>query len=189
MPPGPLPGTQTRRKNAPTIPTTRLPAGGRKGRPPNLPAGYKLGEAGQNWWRWAWATPQAAAWDTGSRYTIARRAQLEDDLAALGNFDPDSLNWIFANVDVENEDAFERALQFLGSVMGQLKRLAGDKLAVEREMRELDKRLGLDPKALAELRWTIVGDTPSASKPKAAPKAPAAAVPAVVDDGPRLRAV
>lgn len=187
MPPGPLPGSQTRRKNAPTIPTTRLPAGGRKGRPPNLPAGYVLGKAGQSWWRWAWATPQAAAWDIGSRYTIARRAQLEDDLAALGTFDPDSLNWVFANVDVSQEDALADALKFLGVIIGQLKRLAGDKLAVEREMRELDKRLGLDPKALAELRWTIVADEKPATKPSPTRKPPAA--PSTDADGPRLRAV
>lgn len=36
-----------------------------------------------------------------------------------------------------------------------------DKLAVAREARELDDRLGLTPKGMAQLRWEIVADTPA----------------------------
>ena len=179
--PGPLPTGNARRTNAPTIPTTKLPASGRKGRPPSPPEGYNLGEAGRSWWKWAWGTPQACAWDAGARYTVARRARLEDDLVAIGEFDPHALDWFFSSLELQDEKSVLDAMRELGRVIGELQRLAGGKLAIEREMRELEKRLGLDPKALAELRWTIVADAPAASKP--APRAP------VVTDERRLRAV
>lgn len=168
MPPGPLPSPNARRTNSPTVPTTRLPAGGRKGRPPNPPEGYNLGEAARIWWKWAWATPQACAWDAGARYTVARRARLEDDLVAIGEFDPHALDWFFSSLDLSSEDAIWEAVRALGRIIGELQRLAGGKLAIEKEMRELDKRLGLDPKALAELRWVIVADETPAAKPKPA---------------------
>jgi hypothetical protein len=37
----------------------------------------------------------------------------------------------------------------------RLKGLAGGRLGVMKEMRELDGKLGLSPKALADLRWMI----------------------------------
>ena len=128
---GPLPNPNRRRRNAPTIPTTSLPAGGRKGRAPKVPAGYELRDAGAAWWRWAWSLPQAVAWDDGSHYALARRAQLEDTLGAVAVDD------------------------------------ARSRLSLLKEMRELDRRFGLDPKAMAELRWTIVAEEPSEKKPAA----------------------
>lgn len=77
--PGPLPDPNHRHRNVSVIPTTSLPANGRSGAPPRSP--YALGAAGKRWWKWAWTTPQACAWDAGSVYAVARRAQLEDDLA------------------------------------------------------------------------------------------------------------
>lgn len=92
-----------------------LPVGGRKGKPPVSP--YALGAAGDAWWKWAWGTPQATAWDAGALYTVARRARLEDDVAAMDG------------------DA--------------------GKLALEKEMREIDGRLGLSPRAMADLGWRV----------------------------------
>jgi hypothetical protein len=137
---GPLPNPNARRRNAPTIPTTVLPAGGRKGPAPRVPATYKLMTAGKAWWRWAWSLPQAAAWDTGSHYALARRAQLEDTLAALAVDD------------------------------------ARGRLSILKEMRELDRRFGLDPKALAELRWTIAEEAPAEQKQTAPAARPRLAV-------------
>lgn len=76
--PGPLPkpADQRRRRNAPTIPTTRLPASGFDGSIPRCP--MRLGKAGRAWWRWAWRTPQAAAWSPGAVYSVALRASLQD---------------------------------------------------------------------------------------------------------------
>lgn len=160
MPPGPLPKPNARRRNAPTIPTTNLPAGGRKGRPPKVPEPYELREAGQKWWRWAWATPQASAWDPGALYTLARRASLEDDLAALDLADRFDLAEL---LDVDEENEVVRRLEF---VLGRLKSMAGGRLSVMKEIRELDGRLGLNPEALAKLRWTIVAnDPPKAEAP------------------------
>lgn len=79
--PGPLPNPNRRRRNVPEPPKAGLPAGGRKGPAPRCPKSTPLGAAGIAWWRWAWKTPQAAAWDTGSLYAVARRATLEDSLA------------------------------------------------------------------------------------------------------------
>lgn len=76
--PGPLPQQGRRRRNAPTFPTTRLPVSGFRGAIPKLPKGVQLEDAGQAWWRWAWRTPQAAAWNAGHVWNVARRAQLED---------------------------------------------------------------------------------------------------------------
>ena len=83
--PGPLPNPNRRRRNALTIPTTKLPASGRPGAVPKPPAWVQLGDAGRGWWRWAWKTPQASGWGTkaGQEVVVARRASLEDDLAAL----------------------------------------------------------------------------------------------------------
>ena len=158
MPPGPRPDPDARRRNTPTIPTTKLPVGGRKGRPPKVPEPYELGKAGQTWWKWAWGLPQAHAWDAGALYTLARRAQLEDNIAALGEFDPQALSRLFDGIDVGDPDSFLDILDGVSHVIGRLKSLAGGELAVMKEIRELDGKLGLNPKALADLRWTIVAE-------------------------------
>jgi hypothetical protein len=145
---GPLPesGVRTvRRRNAPTIPTTKLPAEGYAGPIPKSP--YTLGPRGKAWWRWAWRTPSAAAWGLGDTYYVARRAALEDDLAALELPTLDLGEYL----DIEDSQALKR----LTDAIKRLKGLAGGRTGVLKLMGELDKRLGLDPKALAELRWTI----------------------------------
>ena len=75
--PGPLPTGEASRRHPPTIPTTQLPASGRKGPAPVSPR--KLGPAGRRWWKQAWSTPQAAGWSIGDLPFIARRAALEDE--------------------------------------------------------------------------------------------------------------
>lgn len=76
--PGPPQDPQSRKSHTrqPTFPTTRLPVSGFKGPIPKVPV--KLGKAGKAWWSWAWRTPQAAAWNAGHVWNVARRAQLED---------------------------------------------------------------------------------------------------------------
>lgn len=163
MPRGPAPHKNKRRSNTDAIPKTQLPASGRKGRPPKVPEAYNLQKAGKAWWRWAWATPQATGWDPGALYVLARRAQLEDDLGALGSLNDEvELSDLLAGAD---EEAIERVKWALAT----LKASAGGRLAVEKEMRELDKVLGLTPKGLIDLRWEIVSDEDA--KPKAASEA------------------
>lgn len=152
--PGPLPQSQRRRRNAPAIPTTTLPAEGRSGPLPDVPSWVTLGKAGRAWWVWAWSTPQAAAWAAGHEGVVARRAQLEDDLVVLGE-----RRLEFGELDDLDEQVVDR----ITLVVDTLKRLATAKLSVVREMRELDDRLGLTPKAMAQLRWTI-GEPPSESE-------------------------
>ena len=73
--PAPKPDDQRRRRNA-TPQTTKLPAEGRKGKPPEWPL-TKPTKAETEAWRQVWATPQAAAWEKlGWVRTVARYVRL-----------------------------------------------------------------------------------------------------------------
>ena len=148
--PGPLPAENKRRRNAPTVPTTKLPVGGRTAPTPRPPTWAKLGKVGRAWWKWAWSTPQACAWAPGHEAMIARRASLEDDLAAIGTVNSLEL-WEILDAQAEGGAELKALLQRLAS-------LASGRLAICREMRELDDRLDLTPKGMAALRWTVVDD-------------------------------
>lgn len=158
-PSGPLPTGSAVRRNKPTIPTTSLPASGRSAPVPEIPALYAFGPKAADWWGWAWQTPQACAWDDGSLFMVARRAQLEDDMAVLESGDDLSE---FLHFD---QDEMVKQIEFM---LRTLKSLAGGRLAVAREMRELDDRLGLTPKGLAALRWKIVDDSEDSGAAKTA---------------------
>jgi hypothetical protein len=159
MPRGPLPKADARRRNEPTIPGTVLPAAGRKGAAPGCP--FDLGGAGSRWWAWAWATPQATKWDAGSLYFVARRALLEDHAAAL-DFADDALE--IRDLFAEGDDEARRRVEW---ALGLLKRSATGEVALMKEMRELDNRLGLNPKAMADLRWSIEASAVAApARPK-----------------------
>ena len=154
---GPLPTPNPRRRNAPTIPTTNLPVSGRSAPAPKVPSWVKLGRAGTAWWRWAWSTPQASAWSDGDAPTVARRAMLEDDLAALDQIDGLDL------IEVADNATAAKA------VVRAVAALATGRLQVMKHMSDLDDRLGLSPKAMAALRWKIVDDpaeTGQASRPE-----------------------
>lgn len=157
--PGPLPTGNARRRNGPTIPTSNLPAEGPDRKPPRLPKSTKLGPAGTAWWRWAWKQPQAAAWDDGALYFVVRRAVLEDMAAAL-EVAPELSDQLADMVGVGGDDYDEFAKR-LRWVLSGLTRAAGGAVTIMREQRELENRLGLNPKALAELRWKIVATKPA----------------------------
>lgn len=156
MPRGPLPNANARRTNKPTVAPTVLPAEGRGGRAPAVPKAYKLGKHGAAWWRWAWKLPQATQWDAGTVYFAARRAQLEDDLAAIKRDDQVDLEDLLAGADPE-------AIKRVEFALGALVRVASGTKSLMSEMRELDNRLGLNPKALLDLRWTIAEPQPAAA--------------------------
>ncbi|WP_171110619.1 MULTISPECIES: hypothetical protein [unclassified Streptomyces] len=159
--PGPLPAENKRRRNAPTVPTTKLPVGGRTAPTPRPPTWAKLGKVGRAWWKWAWSTPQACAWAPGHEAMIARRASLEDDLAALGTVNSLELSELL--------DADAAGANELKGLLQRLAALASGRLAICREMRELDDRLGLTPKGMAALRWTVVDDGTAQTAPAATP--------------------
>lgn len=146
--PGPLPDPKRRRRNAPTIATTGLPAGGRQGPRPRPPQWLELGQAGWAWWRWAWKTPQSAAWNPGHHVVVARRASLEDDLAALARVEGLDFREL---LELEDGPAIASAVQRVAA-------LATGRLALARECRELEVQLGLTPKGQAQLRWQVVPD-------------------------------
>lgn len=149
--PGPLPNAETVRRNAPTIPTTALPASGFNGDIPEVPSHYELGGSGRAWWQWAWRTPQAAGWSAGDLYIVARRAMLEDDIKATAAAD-----WSMDLDGLSDSDMSE-----VRSVVNALKSLVTGRLSILKEARDLDDRLGLSPKGLAALRWKIVEDAPA----------------------------
>jgi hypothetical protein len=162
---GPLPDPTSIRRNKPTVPTTNLPAGGRQDPPPSVPAGYEFSAAAAAWWEWAWSTPQAAAWDDGAIYVVARRAQLEGDLAALGSPVAETAATLADLLGVDADDSKGR-IREVCDIFAGLKRAAGNEVSLMREMRELDGKLGLTPESLARLRWTIVsGDDEQAAAP------------------------
>ena len=161
---GPLPTGTAIRRNKPTIPTTSLPADGRKGPVPDPPATYELGPKAADWWAWAWTTPQAAAWSDGDLFALARRAMLEDDIDALGAVDLDLAELL--GID-DGREAVDR----LEAMIRSLKGMASGKLQLMREARELDDRFGLTAKGMAALRWKIVDDAGAAGG--STPKAPA----------------
>lgn len=118
---------------------------------PKIPSWRRLGKSGRAWWNWAWKTPQAAAWPAGSEDFVARRAALEDDVELLDRAPTLDLAEL-----LDMDDG--RELQLLEAVIRRLHALAGGRLNVMREMRELDNRLGLNPKAMGELRWIVATD-------------------------------
>lgn len=150
---GPLPSPNARRRNAPTIPTTNLPSEGRAGPAPRPPKAYELADRGKAWWSWAWKTPQAAAWSAGDLLAIARRAALEDDLQTL----EDAPELDVADMLRQEPSEASKELEYF---IRRLSSMATGRLAVMKEMRELDDRLGLTPKARAALRWEIVAPQP-----------------------------
>lgn len=165
--PGPLPNPQRSRRNPPTIPTTDLPAGGRKGAVPKPPKWVELGPKGLAWWRWAWRTPQAAAWSSGHEAFVANRASLEDDLAAIDR----GVDGVDVRDLVGLED--QEMAQTIDFLVRRLHGLAVGRLAVLKECREMDDRLGLTPKSLAALRWRIVAeDDPPAEAKASGPASP-----------------
>jgi hypothetical protein len=141
--PGPLPEKTRRRRNAPTIPTTNLPAEGFAGPYPKVPKWVTLGPDGSAWWRWAWRTPQAAAWSAGVVDFVATRASLVDDLVTLDRADDGSL------ADIASSDE-------LAVLIRRLLSMATGRLSIEKHMADMDKALGLTPKGFADLRWEIV---------------------------------
>ena len=162
--PLPKPADQRARRNAPTIPTTNLPASGFSGAIPKLPAWIELDAAGKGWWAWAWRTPQAAAWSAGDTVIIARRAALEDDLAIQGRVD--TIDLVLADV-VDSETVGQ-----VRAIVGKLGAIVTGRAVVCREMRELDNLLGLTPKSMAALHWRIVADKEPAKKKSSGKAAP-----------------
>jgi hypothetical protein len=133
------------KRTAPRAAGASARAGGKRAAAaPKCP--YSLRAAGTAWWRWAWQTPQATRWDDGALYVIARRAALEDDLAVLDGDD-------ISVADVLGLDSEHQMARELDWLIGRLRAIAGGRIALMKEMRELDTQLGLGPKAMKGLGW------------------------------------
>jgi len=167
--PGPLPDPNARRRNK-RKPNTPLPLDGPEGRAPNCP--YALGKAGKKWWDFAWKLPQATAWNDGAIWFVARRAALEDDLAALDDGGDLSvvLGDLLGDAVGEEGDELQKTVNAIGETVGRLKALAGGRMAIVKEMREMDNRLGLNPKGFADLRWVLESPDDGEAQPAAGEK-------------------
>ena len=77
----PKPDGQKVTRHAPKFGWTDLPATGRTGRAPALPAWREWHPLTKRWWRQLWATPQATQWDTSGR-SLWILACLYDDLVS-----------------------------------------------------------------------------------------------------------
>lgn len=143
---GPLPNPNRRERRRPKpweVSAYKLPAGGRPGPAPEPP--QPLEGVALEWWTWAWATPQAAAWDVGTVYTVLRRAKIEAELAELD-----------ARVAETAADA---------------RHMATARVSLARAAGASDTELGLSPKGRAMLHWTIEAE---AAPPRASTPDPAA---------------
>lgn len=148
--PGPLPDPTAVRRNEPTIPTTKIPAGGRRGPVPEPPEFVPLARAGSAWWDWAWRTPQACAWDDGQLVKVAHRASLEDDLNAISRVD-----------EVESflrDVANSRDFREVKALVANLAALVTNRLGILTRISDLDDKLGLSPKGRDQLRLRVVSD-------------------------------
>lgn len=116
----PKPEGQKVTRHAPKFDWTPLPASGRKGRAPKMPAKRPWSKATKDAWADLWRSPQAVAWDQSGRTLHG---------------------WLLAH-----EDAI---------LAGENGKSLGPMLA---EMRAIEDRHGLNPKAMLQLRWRIVDD-------------------------------
>lgn len=120
-----------------------------------MPAWVKLGREGKAFWVAAWKTPQAAAWGVGQGFEplVARRAMLEDDLAAL-----EREHEVCGLLDAMEDEKAAGEIRFL---IQRLLGLATGRLAIVGKMLDIEDRLGLTPKAREQLRWVVVDDAPA----------------------------
>lgn len=113
----PKPDGQKVTRHAPQFGWTNLPAEGRKGKAPTLPAVRHWTEFTLGWWRDLWATPQATQWD-------------EDN--------PELIRLALLHETIWSSDAEK-----------------GPSPGILSEMRQIEDRFGLNPKAMLQLRWRI----------------------------------
>lgn len=159
---GQFPNPQSRRRNAPTISANLLPHEGRSGSAPKVPDRFELGDAGLAFWERAWKLPQAVKWDAHVD-AVARRAELEDYAAALEILHEGlGLEEILTAGD---DEELRRRIRNLEWMLDKIQRLATGAVGLMKQMDALDDRLGLNPKSLGQLRWTIA-DKPAKAESK-----------------------
>lgn len=139
----PKPDAERRNKSPHEFGWTDLPAAGRQGPPPPMPDTEDYGEL-EEWWADLWSSPQATAWDQSGR-------TLHGLLHA---------KWLLTETEVVVRDGRELAVA------------AAPRASLLSEMRQIEDRHGLNPKAMLQLRWRIVPGEVAGSAPKAKKRAP-----------------
>jgi hypothetical protein len=129
--PGPAPNPEARRRNA-RVGTVKLPAKGRQGDAPPWPVGWSPSRRMDAIWSDLWATPQASAWERGTFTRVVAR-------------------YVDCLVHLERDlDEIEDPKVYAALLTAQTKLLP--------EVRQLEDRLGLNPKAMRALLWEVAAD-------------------------------
>lgn len=131
----PKPDLEKRNKMPMAFGWTDLPAEGRLGPPPKLPQLGGWCEQTRDAWAELWSSPQATAWDQTGRTMHG---------------------WAVAHHELHRDLYYDdngKPIQ------------PPNKTALLAEMRQIEDRHGLNPKAMLQLRWRIVEDEPEVSAP------------------------
>lgn len=132
----PKPDAERRTRHQQEFGWTDLPAAGRQGPPPPMPDTEDYSELA-DWWADLWSSPQAVAWDQSGR-------TLHGLLHA---------RWLLTETEVVVRNGHELAVA------------AAPRAALLSEMRQIEDRHGLNPKAMMQLRWRIVAGEASQAPP------------------------
>jgi hypothetical protein len=137
----PKPDGQKVNRVEPTFGWVDLPAGGRPGPAPKLPTHMTWSAHTKRAWDEMWASPQATQWDQSGRTLIGWAELFEQKVRA------------------------ERLRRLpAASMLAELSQIEGWEKLLERkapptsvygELRQIEDRHGLNPKAMLQLRWRI----------------------------------
>lgn len=128
---GPPPNPNARRRNA-RVGVVLLPAKGREGEPPAWPVGFNPSRRMDAIWADLWSTPQAVAWERLAYTRVVAR-------------------YVDCLVQLERDlDEIDDPKVYVAMLAAQTRLLP--------EVRQLEDRLGLNPKAMRSLMWEVAAD-------------------------------
>lgn len=135
MAPQPKPPGQRRRRNAGQSQWQELPAEGRKGEVPEPRTDRRLGSVAKRYWDELWSSPMAVTFIDADIQPLTRLVVLVDDRARA--------------------ETGEGLLEIVeGNFDGDVRVIVGQ-FSGDGEIRQLEDRYGISPKARRALQWEI----------------------------------
>jgi hypothetical protein len=135
MPAQNKPPGQRRRRNAGQSQWQELPAEGRKGEIPKPWTGRQLGDVATRYWETLWSSPMAVTFIDADIQPLTRLAVLVDDR--------------------DRSESGAGLIEIVeGNYAGEVEVVVG-KFAGDAEIRQLEDRYGVSPKARRALQWEI----------------------------------
>lgn len=147
----PEPGSINR---GPTIPQTSLPDQGYQGEIPD-PIRPLDGYA-KVYWDWAWSTPQAAMWDKGTAGAVTTLSEIHRDIEALESMSGIASKMSFYDLLECTDPSMGPVAKQLGDLFGGLLKMVTNKKGLVAEARSYESVLGLNPKAMSDMRWKVL---------------------------------